>query len=124
VVPEAQLNMYYQILGRISDSLSQQQVRDLCYISQEAEYAGVRHRVNLDGRMLFNFFEQQALIAPNNLEYLRALLCQIGRMDLCTFIDQYTRIYLGGQPAPLVKPAIHAPPFNSLQLPTGMISYY
>ena len=123
-VPEPQLNMYRQILRKISKSLNPEQVRQLCYLSQEAEYEGVRHRANLDGTMLFNFFEQQVLIAPTNLEYLQTLLYQIGRMDLCSFVNQYTRMYLDGQPAPLNKPAASSGAMYSQQMqPSGMKLY-
>jgi len=112
--------MYNQLLWKVSNSLSQEQVRQLCYLSQEAEREGILHRPFLSSTMLFNFFEQQVLITPNNLEYLRQLLYQIGQMDLCALIDHYTTVWLGGQPAPLVKPTIQAPPFDSLRLQTGM----
>ena len=123
-VPEPQLNMYRQILRKISNSLSVEHVREICYLSQEAEYEGVRHRANLNGTMLFNFFEQQVLIAPNNLEYLRVRLYNIGRMDLCNFIDHYTRMYLGGQSTPLNKPTVPSGMMYSQQMqPSGMKLY-
>jgi len=115
-IPEPQLNTYHQILRKISNSLSSEQVQELCYLE------GIRHRANLSGTMLFNFFEQSVLIAPNNLEYLRVLLYRIGRVDLCNFIDQYTRTFLGGQPRPLNKPTTlpSGAMYNQQMQPSGM----
>ena len=117
-VSKPQLNSYYQVLEKISSSLSQEQVRELCSLSQEAEHEGVCQRDNLDGLMLFNFFEQQMLIAPYNLEYLRVLLLKIGRMNLCNCIEQYTGKHLNGQPMPL-----HNPIISSFQFPAGILKH-
>ena len=100
-VPEAQLNVYRQVLRQISNSLRGDDLQSLCYSSQEASMAGIQHRANVNGITLFNFLEKKLLISPDNLEYLRELLYTIGRMDLQNLIEQYTRSYLGGHPIPL-----------------------
>ena len=110
-VSEARLNVYRQVLRQISNSLKVNELQELCISCEEARAAGVQHRVNLTGITLFNFLEQEHLISPDNLEYLREPLYVIGRMDLQHWIDQYTRSYLGGQPTPLIRQApVHQPP--------------
>ena len=103
-VPENQLNTYRLLLKRISSTMDLQQLRTICYLSQEAEYAGIQHRANLNGITLLNFFEQSLLISPKNLQYLRDLLHNVGRLDLCQWIDQYNMTFMRGQPVTLNKP--------------------
>ena len=100
-VSEARLNVYRQLLRRISNSLRAEDIQRLCCSSQEAEMAGIRHKANANGTTLFDFFEKRTLISPDNLEYLKELLCLIGRLDLQNLIEQYTRSYLAGYPLPL-----------------------
>lgn len=117
-VPEAQLNVYRQLLRHISNSLRVDDVRNLCYSSQEAEMAGIQHRANVNGTTLFDFLEKKLLISPNNLDYLRERLYTIGRMDLQNLIEQYTRTYLGGYlvplsgQAPLVQQHVQQPQYD------------
>ena len=100
-VPEARLNVYRQVLRQISNSLSTEELHNLCYISEEAMTAGMLHRANLNGVAVFNFLESRLLISPDNLEYLREKLYRIHRLDLHHLIEQYIRSYLGGYPKPL-----------------------
>jgi len=122
-VSDSQLSTYRVLLNRISNSLELRQVRTICYLSKEAEYAGVIHRANLSGSMLFNFFEQQVLISPKNLQYLQDMLQNVGRLDLCQWIDQYTMTFMHGQPVALNKPLAPGVAFNQYHNhPSGMKS--
>ena len=89
-------NNYRILLRRISKSLSTEEVNDMCYISQEAQSAGVQNKINFNGTVLFKFFEQRMLITDGNLDYLRELLQSIERIDLCKLIDDYMNSYLSG----------------------------
>ena len=85
---------YRQLLGKISNSLTRENVDNLCLLSQEIKLAGT----NIDGSVFINSLEQMKLISPINLEYLRERLCKIGRGDLQLLIDQYVIHCLNGQP--------------------------
>ena len=100
-VPEQRLNVYRQLLRQISNSLQLNDLQSLCFISQEAEMAGMQHRRDFNGITLFNFLENKLLISPDNLEYLGDQLYRIGRLDLHNLVEQYTRSYLNGYPLPL-----------------------
>ena len=77
--PEALLSEYHLLLKRISDSLDLEQVKGLCYVSVEAEKAGICNRNDFSGIVLLDFFDKMMLITPSNLIYLaRMLLLLIG----------------------------------------------
>lgn len=115
-VAESQLNVYRQILRTVSNQLALDEVKNLCYISREAEMAGLKHRANLNGSVLFNFLEDNQLISPDNIQYLWERLGTIGRRDLQDLIEQYTKLYLGGYPKPLGR---HAPVTEQYYQPTA-----
>ena len=87
--PGQLLSEFHLLLKRISDSLDPEQVNSLCYVSVEAEKAGIRNREDFSGIVLLDFFHKMMLITPNNLIYLTNQLHAIDRMDLCSLIDQY-----------------------------------
>jgi len=94
----AQLNEYQQVLSKVCDSLDSEQIRNLCYLSEEASLHG---RENLHVTMLLSLLEQMVFISPVSLEYIWIQLHTIGQSDLCELIEQYTRTYLDEQPAVL-----------------------
>ena len=100
-VPETQLNVYRQVLRQISNSLRADDLQNMCYTSEEAVRSGLRSWTNLSGKTMLNFFEGKGLISPDNLDYLKKLLFDNGRMDLHNLIEQYSRIYLGRYSKPL-----------------------
>ena len=101
-------NSYRILLRKISKSLTTEEVNDLCYISQEAQSAGVQNKINFNGTVLFKFFEQRMLITDGNLDYLRESLQSIERIDLCKLIDDYMNNHLSG------KSSTHSEPFIQL----------
>ena len=112
--PEPLLTKYYLLLKGIADSLDLEQVKSLCFISVEAEKAGICNRDDFSGMVLLNFFHKMMLISPNNLTYLTSKLHSIDRMDLCGLIDQYISQLLSTQPLPHGDPPAdeRPPPYN------------
>jgi len=112
--PEPLLSEFFLLLKRISDSLDLEQLKDLCFISEEAAKAGIYNRDDFSGIVLLNFFHQSTLITPNNLTYLTSKLQSIDRMDLCSLIDQYNGRMISPQPLPYGDPPAEdrPPPYN------------
>ena len=121
-VPESRLNVYRQVLRQISNLLRTEDVKNMCYTSDVAARFGLLNWTNLSGKTMLNFFEEKGRISPDNLDYLKKLLCDNGRMDLHNLIERYTRVYLGGYSkplnhweAPVTERQLHnhqPPPFN------------
>lgn len=93
-ISEVKLKCYRQLLNKISCSLTRDNVHNLCLFSQEAELAGAH---DIDGLAFISVLEKRKLISPNNLEYLRERLHEIGRADLQNLISQYTMHFVNGQ---------------------------
>ena len=89
-------DIYHQLLSRILELLTPGDLHRLCDASPEAQLAGFCSHGNFNRIDLFHYFEQQKLITPNSLGYLRGILQIIGRVDLCGLIVDYTNTYLSG----------------------------
>jgi len=112
--PEPLLTEYYFLLKTIADSLNQEQVKSLYFISADAVKAGICNRNDFSGIVLLDFFHKNMLITPNNLTYLTSKLQSIDRVDLCSLIDQHNGRMLSPQPLPHGDPPEEdwPPPYN------------
>ena len=112
--PEPLLTEFYLLLKTIADSLDQEQVKSLYFISADAVKTGICNKNDFSGIVLLDFFHKNMLIAPNNLTYLARKLQSIDRMDLCSLIDHYNGRMLSPQPVSHGNPPAEdrPPPYN------------